>query len=139
MKINVYIQKSDFDTFFSWLNRIRLGALIPCPVNYSNLRDKIEDPLHLSLNPDEYNLIRDTERNLEDIRKTYGNLDIIYNPEPLQEERILIADILRKANRYDLAAEVVETAIQLASQIPGITPLEALIISEKDWLNVEKT
>jgi hypothetical protein len=139
MKVNLYIKKQDFDKFFTWLNRLAIGVITEPPVQYLTSQNDIEDLLQVSLLPDEYCLIRDTEKYLEDIRKTYGSLELTYKPEPLQEDRIVMANIIQKAGHYDLALEVVETAIQLATQIPGITPLEALIISEKDWLNVEKT
>lgn len=139
MKVNLYIKKQDFDKFFTWLNRLAIGVIAEPPVKYSTSQNDIEDLLQVSLLPDEYCLIRDTEKYLEDIRKTYGSLELTYKPEPLQEDRIVMANIIQKAGHYDLALEVVETAIQLATQIPGITPLEALIISERDWLNVEKT
>lgn len=138
MKVTLYIEKRDFDSFFVWMNRLNQGSLQPSPIEYSHIREDIGDPLQVSLNPDEYNLIQDAEKNLEAIKNTWGNLDVLYNPESLENDKIMMADILRNASRYDLSVDVVKTAIELGMQIPGITPLEALIISEKEWLNVGK-
>jgi len=139
MKVSLYIEKKDFDGFFVWMNRLKSGVLIPPPVFYIHTRNSLRDPLQVSLTPDEYNLIQDAEKNLEDIQDMWGNLDIHYDPRPLNDEKIMMADILRNAQRYDMGVDVVNTAIELAMQIPGITPLEAMIISEKEWLNVGKT
>ena len=139
MKVSLYIEKKDFDGFFVWMNRLKSGVLIPPPVFYIHTRNSLRDPLHVSLTPDEYNLIQDAEKNLEDIQEIWGNLDIQYDPRALNDDKIMMADILRNAQRYDMGVDVVNTAIELAMQIPGITPLEAMIISEKEWLNVGKT
>ena len=138
MKVTLYIEKQNFDSFFVWMNRLNQGVLQPPPIGYSHLQEVIRDPLQVSLNPDEYNLIQDAEKNLEAIKMTWGNLDVLYRPESLENDKIAIADILRNASRYDLEADVVKTAIEMGMQIPGITPLEALIISEREWTNVRK-
>ena len=139
MKVSLYIEKNDFDGFFVWMNRLKSGVLIPPPVHFTHRKGDINDPLQVSLDPDEYNLIQDIESNLEYIQEIWGNLDIQYDPQPLNEDKVLMNDILRNAQRYDIGVDVVNTAIELAMQIPGITPLEALIISEKEWINVGKT
>ena len=139
MKVSLYIEKKDFDGFFVWMNRLKSGVLIPPPVFYIHTRNSLRDPLQVYLSPDEYNLIQDAEKNLEDIQEMWGNLEIQYDPRPLNDDKIMMADILRNAQRYDMGVDVVNTAIELAMQIPGITPLEAMIISEKEWLNVGKT
>ena len=84
------------------------------------------------------NAVSQTEANIEAIRNTWGNLDILYTPESLENQKIMMGDIIRNASRYDLVVDVVNTAIELAMQIPGITPLEALIIAERDWINAGK-
>ena len=138
MKLTIYIEKRDFDNFFVWMNRLGQGTLQPSPVPFSHIKEDIQDPLQISLNPDEYNLIQDAESNIEAIRNTWGNLDILYTPESLENQKIMMGDIIRNASRYDLVVDVVNTAIELAMQIPGITPLEALIIAERDWINAGK-
>lgn len=138
MKITLYIEKRDFDNFFVWLNRLGHEVLQPSPASFSHKKEDIQDPLQVSLNPDEYNLIQDAESNIEVIKNTWGNLDILYETKSLENQKIMMGDIIRNASRYDLTVDVVNTAIELAMQIPGITPLEALIIAERDWINAGK-
>lgn len=138
MKLTIYIEKNNFDNFFVWMNRLGQGILQPSPVPFSHIKEDIQDPLQISLNPDEYNLIQDAESNIEAIKNTWGNLDILYTPESLNNQKIMMGDIIRNASRYDLTVDVVNTAIELAMQIPGISPLEALIIAENDWINAGK-
>jgi len=139
MKVALYIEKRSFDDFFIWLNRLSSGVLLESPVCYSHKRGDLRDPLQVYLTPNEYCLIQDSESNLRDIKETWGDLDIQYETRPLDDEKIQMNDILRNAQRYDMSVEVVNTAIELAMQIPGITPLESLIIAEKEWINVGKT
>lgn len=133
MKVSLYINKNDFDKFFVWMNRLNQGIIIPCPVEYSHEKEDLVCPLHISLSPDEYNLITDTEKNIEDIQNTWGNLDILYHPESLENQKIVMGDILRNATRYDGLVDLVSASIELAMHIPGITPLEAVIIAEREW------
>jgi hypothetical protein len=139
MKINLYIEKKDFDPFFIWMNRLSQGIIESCPIMYSHVKEDIKDPLNVSLTADKYALIHDAEKNIEDIQNSFGNLDILYEPQSIEKDKIMIGDILRNATRYDLAVNVINTAVELATVIPGITPLEAMIISEREWLNVEKS
>jgi hypothetical protein len=139
MNISLYIEKKDFDNFFIWMNRLSQGVISGPLTKYSHYKDDIKDPLHLSLSKDEYSLIQNCERNLEVINKSWGSIEVLYQPNFPDNDKIMIADILRNASRYDLGVQVVHTAIELAANIPGITPLEALIISEREWLNDEKS
>jgi hypothetical protein len=133
MKVSLYISKKDFDQFFVWMNRLQKGIIQPAPVKYSHVKDDIEDPLHLSFPANEYALIQDTESNIEEIKRTWGNLDILYHPESLENQKILMGDILRNASRHDSLVDLVSSSIELAMHIPGITPLEAMIIAEREW------
>jgi hypothetical protein len=135
MKINLYIEKKDFDPFFIWMNRLSQGIIESCPITYSHVKEDIKDPLNVSLTADKYALIHDAEKNIEDIQNSFGSLDILYEPQSIEKDKILIGDILRNATRYDLAVNVINTAVELATVIPGITPLEAMIISEREWLS----
>jgi hypothetical protein len=138
MKVSLYIEKRDFDGFFIWMNRLNQGVLSSSPVKYSHIKEDIEDPIHLSLFMDEYALIQDTEKNLEDIQKTWGNLDILYYPESLENDKILMGDMLRNATRHDTLVDLVSSSIELAMYMPGITPLEAMIIAEREWGSLVK-
>lgn len=133
MKVSLYIEKTDFDAFFVWTNRLNKGIIAPPAVKYSHKKDDIEDPIHLSLFMDEYALIQDTEKNIEDIQKTWGDIDILYYPESLENDKILMGDMLRNATRHDALVDLVASSIELAMFIPGITPLEAMIIAEREW------
>jgi hypothetical protein len=135
MKINLYIEKKDFDPFFIWMNRLSQGIIESCPITYSHVKEDIKDPLNVSLTADKYALIHDAEKNIEDIQNSFGSLNILYEPQSIEKDKILIGDILRNATRHDLAVNVINTAVELATVIPGITPLEAMIISEREWLS----
>lgn len=137
MKINLYIDKKDFDPFFIWMNRLSQGIIESCPIMYSHIKEDIKDPLNVSLTADKYALIHDAEKNIEDIQNSFGSLDILYEPQSLEKDKILIGDILKNATRHDLAVNVINTAVELAMLMPGITPLEAMIISEREWLSNE--
>jgi hypothetical protein len=139
MKFNIYIEKRDFDNFFIWMNRLSQGVICTPLAKYSHRKEDVEDPLQVALLQDEYSIIQNNERNIEVINKSWGTMDVVYQPSFPDSDKFMMADILRNAGRYDLEVQVVNTAIELALQIPGITPLEALIISEREWLNDENT
>ena len=133
MKVSLYIEKKNFEEFFIWFNRLNQGVILPSPIVYSHKKEDIEDPLQVYFSADEYALIQDTESNIEEIKKTWGNLDILYSPESLENQKILMGDILRNAKRHDSLVDLVSASIELAMHIPGITPLEAMIIAEREW------
>jgi hypothetical protein len=137
MKVTVYIEKNDFDEFFKWMNRISLGHIASPPVRFSHCSEDIKDPLRVSLEAREYTLIKDVERDIDDIQKTYGPFEIDFSPESTSSHLLIIQDILREADRQDLKNEIVYTALQAALHIPGITPAEAMVIAEREWLALE--
>lgn len=118
------------------MNRLKQGTLEPAPISYSLSTDDVERPLQILLNPDEFAIIQDAEKNIEDIKKSYGNLSILYSPESLLHEKIMMGDVLRNAIRHDCLVEVYNTAVELAMSIPGLSPLDALIIAEREWMPV---
>lgn len=132
MKAIIYIEKSDFDKFFTWLNRLKQGNLEPTPVSYFLSNDELERPLQLLLSTEEYSLIQDVEKSIEDIKNEHGNLNIDYKPESLNADKILIGNIIRNASRYDLQVEIMNTAVELAMSMPGLTPLDAFLIAERE-------
>lgn len=134
MKITVYIEKSEFDDFFKWFNRISLGIYSTPTVKYSHLQEDIEDPLKVTLDSREYTLIQDIEKDLDDIQNTYGPLEIDFSPTSTGNNLLVIQDILKEADRFDLRNEVVYTALQVCQQLPDITPIESMIIAEREWL-----
>ncbi len=136
MKVSLYIEKPNFDTFFVWVNRLSQGVLSSCPVKYSHSKEDFENPIHLLLEANEYAAIRDAVDDMNRLRDEMGGGDLVFYPEPLESEKILMQGILRNAQRYDLDVDVVYTALEVSKHIPGITPLEALVIAEREWVNV---
>jgi hypothetical protein len=61
-----------------------------------------------------------------------GITDVHYTPEPYDADKLLMSGILKNAERWDLAVDVVSAAIEIAQQVKGITPLEAMIIAERE-------
>jgi hypothetical protein len=136
MKVIVYIEKNDFDEFFKWMNRISLGIYSSATVNFSHREEDIQDPLKVSLDSREYTLIKDIQQDIEDIQKTHGPLEIDFSPESTASHLLIIQDVIREAERRDLLTEVVYAALQVALQLPGITPAEAIVIAEQEWLGL---
>jgi hypothetical protein len=136
MKVIVYIEKNDFDEFFKWMNRISLGIYSSATVNFSHREEDIQDPLKVSLGSREYTLIKDIQQDIEDIQKTHGPLEIDFSPESTSSHLLIIQDVIREAERRDLLTEVVYAALQVALQLPGITPAEAIVIAEHEWLGL---
>jgi len=134
MKVIIYIEKKDFDSFFTWLNRLKQGNLEPSPISYSLSTDDIKSPLQVLLNPDEFTIIQDAEKNMEDIKNSYGDLNIFYQPESLDNDKIMMGDIIRNGIRHDCLVNLYNTAIELAMSIPGLTPLDALVIAERECI-----
>ena len=138
MKVTIYIEKNDFDDFFKWMNRIKLGLFSTPKVNFSHRQEVIADPLRITLDEREYTLIKDVERDIKDIQSAYGPIDIDFSPASTSTHLLTIKDILREAARNDLMPEVVYTAMQVVQQISGITPSEAMIVAEREWLGHTK-
>jgi hypothetical protein len=135
MKVTIYIEKNDFDDFFKWMNRIKLGLFSTPKVNFSHRQEVIADPLRITLDEREYTLIKDVEKDIKDIQSAYGPIEIDFSPESTINHLLVIRDVLRESERNDVAAEVVFTAIQAAQQVPGISPTEAMVIAEREWLD----
>lgn len=136
MKVDLYIEKDNFDMFFRWVNRIGLGIYSSPPVRFSHRIEDIKDPLKISLDSREYTLIKDLEHDIEEIQKTHGPFEIDFSPENTATHLLAIHDVLREAMRKDLVTEVVFSALQIALQMPDITPTEAMVIAEHEWLGI---
>ena len=137
MKASLYIEKQDFDTFVVWINRLSQGVLTACPVRHSNVAGGLHNPVHLLLDADEYAMLCDAEKDIAELQKRLGG-DLYYIPEPLEAEKIIMSGLLRNAQRYDAEVDLVEAALIIAMRMPGITPLEALVIAEQDLVVVKK-
>lgn len=135
MKISLYIEKIDFDAFFIWINRLNEGVLETPSVKYQNTPEGLKAPLELQLEPEAYGLIRDAESDFEYMKETYGDLDICFERQSGLRDINTIKNILRNARLYELEERVVYTALLAMVEVPGILPVEAMIISEREWLH----
>ena len=134
VKISLYIEKKDFDAFFIWINRLNQGILETPTVVYSTKPEGFNSSLELQLEPDAYNLLRDAESDLQYMKDTYGDLEISFEHQSGLRDINTIKNILRNARLYDMEDKVVYTALQAMVEVPGILPVEAMIISEREWL-----
>jgi hypothetical protein len=137
MKVTIYIEKKNFDLFFTWLNRISQGVVSQRPMRYQIVPDGFNQPLQIALTANEYAAIQDTEADLERLQEEIGG-ELHFAPDPIDIEKIAASGIIKKAQRYDMLADVVMTALELTSCIPGLTPLEALVIADREWIAEEK-
>lgn len=138
MKVAIYIEKNNFDEFLKWMNRIKMGIYSTPAVNFSHTAINMQDPLLITLDTREYTLIKDVEEDIKNIQKVYGPFEIDFSPVSTESHLLIIQDVLREAQRKDLLVEVVFSAIQIALQIPDITPSEAIIVAEHEWLGVRE-
>jgi hypothetical protein len=134
MKVTIYIEKTDFDEFFVWVNRLNHGILTSAPVKYTIGPEGLKKPLQLSLDPSMYTLIQDAENDIKTLQVAYGELDIKFEPLSKSWELRTIQDVSRNARRYDMEANVIYSALHVMTQVPGISPAEAMIISEREWI-----
>lgn len=135
MKINIYIEKDEFDEFFIWVNRLNHGVLTSKHIEYKTSKDGLKDPLHLSIESDMYILIADAENDLKKIDDEYGDFDLSYDSLSETWELRTIKNIAKNARRHDVEDNVICTALYTMSKIEGITPAEAMIIAEREWIN----
>lgn len=136
MKVELYIEKDEYDIFYRWINRISLGIYSTAPIRFSHRIEDIKDPLKVSLDSREYTLIKDIQTDIEEIQRTYGEIEIDFSPVNTATHLLVINDIIREAERKDLLTELVYSALQIALQMPDITPTEAMVIAEHEWLGI---
>lgn len=134
MKVTVYIEKNDFDSFFRWVKQLELGILSTPPVTFSHSQGDIKDPLKVSLDTNVYYLITDAQEDLKRIDTSVGPFSIDYEPDTQEFHLQRIKESIRKAKREDLEIELVYSALSVMYEIPGITPSEAIIIAERNLL-----
>ena len=133
MTVRLYIEKSHFDAFYTWLNQIKSGILTTPTCVFSNVSNDLENPLQVTLHPDEYAMIQDTQEDLETLRKNIGKVTSFGEASTSEDVR-LVKDVIRKSRRYDIEAEVVYTALEVMSEQIDITPGEAMVVAEREWL-----
>jgi hypothetical protein len=138
LKVTIYIEKDEFDLFFIWINRLNNGLITSKPVAYSTAPEGFRKPLQLSLDPNMYYLIQDAESDLKTLEDTFGEINIEFEPMSRSWELRTINDILRNSRRYDLEAHLVYTALYTLSDVPDLSPAEAMIIAEREWITRRK-
>lgn len=134
LKVTIYIEKIDFDVFFQWINRLNHGILTTNTIKYSTVPEDFATPLQLSLEPGMYHLMTDAENDLHSLKELYGDIDINFDPMSQSWEIRTIKDILRNARRYDLESEIAYTALLTITEVPSLSPSEAMIIAEREWI-----
>lgn len=137
IKVTVYIEKPTFDDFFKWVNRLNQGIISSCPIKYSTANKDFENPLQLSLEPSLYHLIEDAESDIKNLQSVYGKMDIDFSPLSRSWELRTILDVARNAQRYDMQAELIHTALSTIAAMPELTPAEAMIIAERECITGE--
>jgi hypothetical protein len=132
MQATIFLEKNNFDKFLVWLNRLDQGIIIPCPIQYQTRIEGLTDPMQVLMDGDEYAMVQDAEQDITNLKVKMGITDVHYTPEPYDADKLLMSGILKNAERWDLAVDVVSAAIEIAQQVKGITPLEAMIIAERE-------
>ena len=132
MKVTIYIEKKDFDTFFKWVKRLSLGHLSHPPVDFSHCIDDITDPLRISLDTHEYYLITDAKDDLKQIESLYGQINIQYESDTSEYHLQTIKESLRNAERQDSLVQLVYESLKVMKDLNQVTPAEAIIIAERE-------
>lgn len=130
MKTNVYVEECDFENFIKWFKRIQIGEYLISPVFFSTNKKRIKKPVNLTLEVDEYNLIKLVYTKLSNLNGVFGKIDIIHNINHKNNQLIGVQEIIQRGEIHNKLTELINYALETASQIPGITPLEALSIAE---------
>jgi hypothetical protein len=86
-----------------------------------------------------YTLIADALKDLETIGEKYGELELDFEPLSTSWELRTIKDVVRSSGRYDMEANVIYTALSTIAQIPGLSPAEAMIIAEREWIGSQQS
>lgn len=134
MKAVIYIEKDDFDRFFKWMYYLKCGIYIKPPVKFYSQKEDVSNYLQLNLEDFEYSILQMVTKEYLKIEKQFGQLDTEYSLDTKPNDLLAITDVLNHAELKDSVPEVVYTAITIASEIPGLTPLEIIAIAERDCL-----
>ena len=132
MKATIFLEKKNFDKFLTWMNRLDQGIIIRCPVNYQYQIDGLKDPMQVLIEGDEYAMMQDAEDDINELKDKIGISETNFIPEPYDADKLLMSGIIKNAARWDLMVDVIYTAIEIAQEVKGITPLEAMIIAERE-------
>ena len=130
MRVRLYIEKADFNEFYRWINKLKVGDLCSPTFFFSNTDQGFSQPLQIILAADDYALVRDAEEELE----AMGGLKI-HTEKVLGDDSRMIRDSLSNSRRHSREVEVVKRAIELAVDTTvGLTPGECMLIAERELL-----
>ena len=134
MKINLFIEHKDLGDFYSWVNRLSQGSIENSPIKFSHRIDEFNDPLCIQLNANEYAVILDAQDEAKRIAELAGPIDIKYSTVDKHWQTSTIRNVIKNAERHNVIVEVVFSALNTMIEIPSITPAEAMIIAEGNYI-----
>jgi hypothetical protein len=135
MRISLYIEHNDLDDFCKWVNRLSHGHIETAPVRFSHKRlATFQDPLEIQLEANEYAVICDATEEAEKIAEMVGPMDIQFSPVDVDWQMSTIRSVMKNADRHNISTEVIYTSLRTMSELPTITPAEAMIMAEGEWI-----
>lgn len=135
MRISLYIEHDDLDDFCKWINRLSHGHIETAPVVFSHKRLTLfTDPLEIQLDANEYAVICDATEEAKRIAEMVGPMNIEFCPTDVDWQMSTIRSVIKNATRHNLSTEVIYTSLRTMSELPTITPAEAMIIAEGELI-----
>lgn len=135
MRMSLYIEHDELDEFCKWVNRLSQGHIETAPVRFSHKRlVTFTDPLEIQLDANEYAIICDATEEAEKIAEIAGPINIEYSPTDIDWQMSTIRSVIKNAERHNVSANVIYTSLRTMSELPTITPAEAMIIAEGEWI-----
>lgn len=134
MRISLYVEHDDLDNFYRWVNRLSHGHIESPPINFNHKKELFIDPLEIQLLANEYAMITDARDEVAKISEIAGPINISYSPTDIDWQISTIRNVLKNAERHNLTSEVIYTALTTLKTIPTISPAEAMIIAEGEWV-----
>ena len=130
MRVRLYIEKKDFNEFYRWINKLKVGDLCSPTFLFSNTDDDFENPLQIILHEDEYSLVRDAEEELENMHGLRVQTERV-----LEDDQRMVKESLINSRRHSLEVQVVNRAIEIAMDTTvDLTPGECMLIAEREFL-----
>jgi hypothetical protein len=130
MRVRLYIEKKDFNDFYRWINKLKLGDLCSPTFLFSNTDSGFENPLQIILHEDEYSLVRDAEEELENMNGLHVQTERV-----LEDDQRMVKESLINSRRHSLEVQVVNRAIEIAMDTTvDLTPGECMLIAEREFL-----
>jgi hypothetical protein len=130
MRVRLYIEKKDFNEFYRWINKLKVGDLCSPTFLFSNTDSGFENPLQIILHEDEYSLVRDAEEELENMHGLYVQTERV-----LEDDQRMVKESLINSRRHSLEVQVVSRAIEIAMDTTvDLTPGECMLIAEREFL-----